>query len=180
MQLIATTGEAQQQVLKTTCPYCGVGCGVDATVSTAIRPAESPTESLLEEQPIEPSSLQSFLPTPNGASSTEDEGLARDDDAQVVTVCGSQDHPANLGRLCVKGASLHETLSMHDRLLYPMIDDERVGWDQALDLVATQFKATAEKHGPDSVAFYLSGQLLTEDYYVANKLMKGFVGTANV
>ncbi|MEM6545072.1 MAG: molybdopterin-dependent oxidoreductase [Pseudomonadota bacterium] len=180
MQLIATTGEAQQQVLKTTCPYCGVGCGVDATVSTAIPPAESATESLMEEQPIEPSSLQSFLPTPKGASSTEDEDLARDDDAQVVTVCGSQDHPANLGRLCVKGASLHETLSMHDRLLYPMIDDERVGWDQALDLVATQFKATAEKHGPDSVAFYLSGQLLTEDYYVANKLMKGFVGTANV
>lgn len=98
----------------------------------------------------------------------------------VIAVEGSARHPANLGRLCVKGASLHETLDLGDRLLHPMVDGQQVSWNQALDRVADGFKQTIEKHGPDSVAFYLSGQLLTEDYYVANKLMKGFIGSANV
>ncbi len=97
----------------------------------------------------------------------------------VTTVTGA-DHPANHGRLCVKGSALHETLGAQGRLLHPRISGVRTTWDTALDHVAAGFKAIIDNHGPDSVAFYLSGQLLTEDYYVANKLMKGFIGSANV
>src|SRR5260370_477570 len=57
---------------------------------------------------------------------------------------------------------------------------ERVAWPDALDHVAHRFKHIVARDGPDAIAFYLSGQLLTEDYYVANKLMKGFIGSANV
>jgi assimilatory nitrate reductase catalytic subunit len=96
------------------------------------------------------------------------------------TVRGDDEHPANRGRLCVKGTALAETLGLEDRLLYPEIHGRRVGWDQALDTVALGFSRIIEAHGPEAVAFYLSGQLLTEDYYVANKLMKGFIGSANV
>ncbi|KGJ01880.1 assimilatory nitrate reductase (NADH) alpha subunit apoprotein [Paracoccus halophilus] len=120
--------------IRTTCPYCGVGCGVLAT------------------------------PLANG-------GLA---------IEGDPDHPANKGRLCVKGAALGETLGLRGRLLDPYIHGKRSSWDQALDLVAQRFSDAIAKHGPDSVAFYVSGQLLTEDYYVANKLMKGFIGSANI
>ena len=120
--------------VKTTCPYCGVGCGVIAT------------------------------PQANG----------------VVAIAGDPDHPANFGRLCSKGTALGETLSLDDRLLHPMVHGRRVDWDAALDLVATTFSKTIAEHGPDSVAFYVSGQLLTEDYYIANKLMKGFIGSANI
>jgi assimilatory nitrate reductase catalytic subunit len=102
------------------------------------------------------------------------------DSSQVIAVSGSKDHPANLGRLCVKGSTLHETLSLEGRLLFPHVNGKRVEWDEALNKVAKGFSETIEKYGPDSVAFYLSGQLLTEDYYVANKLMKGFIGSANV
>lgn len=98
----------------------------------------------------------------------------------VTAVEGDAEHPANLGRLCVKGSSLHETQQSPDRLLQPMLHGQSVDWDAALDFSAKKFKAIVDEHGPDSVAFYLSGQLLTEDYYVANKLMKGFVGTANI
>ena len=97
-----------------------------------------------------------------------------------VEIAGDLDHPANFGRLCVKGAALAATLGGEDRLLYPQIAGERAAWSQALDLVARRFAQTIERHGPDSVAFYVSGQILTEDYYVANKLMKGFIGSANV
>ncbi|WP_339900234.1 nitrate reductase [uncultured Gilvimarinus sp.] len=101
-------------------------------------------------------------------------------DNQVISVSGTQAHPANLGRLCVKGSSLHETQRSPDRLLTPMLQGEPTSWDTALDYAAQKFQAIIAEHGPDSVAFYLSGQLLTEDYYIANKLMKGFVGTANI
>ena len=97
-----------------------------------------------------------------------------------VKIEGDTDHPANRGRLCSKGTHLGETVGLEGRLLHPMIGDKRVGWDKALDLVARRFKETIAKHGPDSVAFYVSGQLLTEDYYVANKLMKGFIGSGNI
>ncbi|WP_075217346.1 nitrate reductase [Mongoliimonas terrestris] len=97
-----------------------------------------------------------------------------------VSVSGDPDHPANLGRLCAKGAALAETLSLDDRLLHPTVRGERTTWDTALDHVAERFAATIAEHGPDAVAFYVSGQLLTEDYYVANKLMKGFIGSANI
>jgi assimilatory nitrate reductase catalytic subunit len=98
----------------------------------------------------------------------------------TVTVAGDPDHPANFGRLCSKGTALAETLSLDDRLLVPMINGAEASWNAALDLVADTFKSTIAEHGPDSVAFYVSGQLLTEDYYVANKLMKGFIGSANI
>ncbi|WP_317932605.1 molybdopterin-dependent oxidoreductase [Halioxenophilus sp. WMMB6] len=98
----------------------------------------------------------------------------------IVQVKGDQTHPANFGRLCSKGLALGETVVNQGRLLQPFIGSEPSNWDQALDLVAQKFQRTIEQHGPDSVAFYVSGQLLTEDYYVANKLMKGFIGSGNI
>ncbi len=125
--------------VRTTCPYCGVGCGV----------------------------------------------IARPDGFGGAEVQGDGEHPANFGRLCSKGSALGETLSLDGRLLYPAIRDVqgacvRTTWETALDRVAQGFRDTIARHGPDSVAFYVSGQLLTEDYYVANKLMKGFIGSANI
>ncbi len=104
--------------------------------------------------------------------------LARADGS--AEIFGDPDHPANFGRLCSKGSALGETLSLEDRLLHPLIHGARASWDAALDLVAAKFRETIALHGPDSVAFYVSGQILTEDYYVANKLMKGFIGSANI
>jgi assimilatory nitrate reductase catalytic subunit len=126
------------QVVRTTCPYCGVGCGV----------------------------------------------IARKRNGQVE-VSGDPSHPANYGRLCSKGSSLAETLGAEDRLLYPSIGGpsihrQRASWNEALGHVAENFARIVREHGRESVAFYVSGQLLTEDYYVANKLMKGFIGTANI
>ena len=96
------------------------------------------------------------------------------------TISGDPDHPANFGRLCSKGSALGETVGLEDRILHPLIGGAQASWDDALDLVAGRFSDTIREHGPDSVAFYVSGQLLTEDYYVANKLMKGFIGSANI
>jgi len=125
--------------VRTTCPYCGVGCGV----------------------------------------------LAKADGQGGAEISGDPEHPANFGRLCSKGSALGETLSLHTRLLHPHVRTSggglaRTSWDNALERVANGFADTIAQHGPESVAFYLSGQLLTEDYYVANKLMKGFLGSANV
>lgn len=120
--------------VRTTCPYCGVGCGV--------------------------------LMTPDGRGG--------------ATVKGDPDHPANFGRLCSKGTALGETLGLEGRILTPQVDGQPATWDAALDLVAARFLTAVRDHGPDSVAFYLSGQMLTEDYYAANKLIKGYMGTANV
>ncbi|MBI4808825.1 MAG: molybdopterin-dependent oxidoreductase [Nitrosomonadales bacterium] len=125
---------SEPKTVRTTCPYCGVGCGVLATVA--------------------------------------DDGAVR--------VSGDPQHPANLGRLCSKGAALAETLGSEGRLLHSVVDGEQVSWDAALDRVAEGFGKVIRQHGPDAVAFYVSGQLLTEDYYVANKLMKGFIGSANI
>ncbi|MDX1805143.1 MAG: molybdopterin-dependent oxidoreductase, partial [Alcanivorax sp.] len=93
---------------------------------------------------------------------------------------GDDAHPANRGRLCVKGSSVLETLGDQDRLLNPEVNGQVVTWDTALDEVAARFRRIIDEYGPDAVAFYVSGQLLTEDYYVANKLMKGFIGSANI
>lgn len=120
-------------LVRTTCPYCGVGCGV-----------------LVNR-------------TPEG-----------------VTVSGDPEHPANYGRLCSKGSALADTIDLDGRLLKPSIHGRDVEWDEALDYVATQFERIIDKHGPDSVALYVSGQILTEDYYVANKFMKGYIGSANI
>jgi assimilatory nitrate reductase catalytic subunit len=97
-----------------------------------------------------------------------------------VAIVGDRSHPANNGRLCSKGTHLGETVGLEGRLLAPMIGDEEASWDDALDLVAGRMRECMDEHGPDSVAFYVSGQLLTEDYYAANKLMKGFVGSGNI
>ncbi|MEL6316644.1 MAG: molybdopterin-dependent oxidoreductase, partial [Pseudomonadota bacterium] len=97
-----------------------------------------------------------------------------------AAVAGDPEHPANFGRLCSKGSALGETLDLEGRLLAPRIGGAEASWDDALGLVASTFSEAVAEHGPDSVAFYVSGQLLTEDYYVANKLMKGFIGSANI
>jgi len=97
-----------------------------------------------------------------------------------LDVTGDPEHPANRGRLCSKGAALGETVGLEGRLLAPRYRGQEIGWDAALQTVADRFANTIAEHGPDSVAFYVSGQLLTEDYYVANKLMKGFIGSANI
>ncbi|MFZ2157856.1 MAG: molybdopterin-dependent oxidoreductase [Bradyrhizobium sp.] len=111
--------------------------------------------------------------------------LATPDGRGGAAISGDPEHPANFGRLCSKGSALGETLGLEDRLLYPMIrcskgTMEQVAWSDALDHVANRFAHIVKRDGPGAVALYLSGQLLTEDYYVANKLMKGFIGSANV
>jgi len=95
-------------------------------------------------------------------------------------VRGNPDHPSNFGRICSKGAALVDTLDDEGRMLQPQINGMQVPWDDALSLVASRFKSYINEYGRDSVAMYVSGQLLTEDYYVANKFMKGFVGNANI
>ncbi len=116
--------------IRSTCPYCGVGCGV--------------------------------LVAPDGA------------------VRGDPDHPANHGRLCSKGTALGETLDQPGRLLHPEVDGKRASWEAALDAVAEGFRAALAGQGPAGVALYVSGQLLTEDYFAANKFAKGFLGTGNI
>lgn len=107
-------------------------------------------------------------------------GVTVNKNLDSLTVQGDKNHPANFGRLCSKGAALSETLDLDGRLLYPEMNGERVSWENALNTVAARFQQTVNQHGADAVAFYVSGQLLTEDYYVANKLMKGFIGSANI
>ena len=94
---------------------------------------------------------------------------------RTVEIAGDPEHPANHGRLCSKGTHLGETLGLEGRLLHPEIGGRRSSWDKAVRHVARKFADTIRRHGPDSVAFYVSGQLLTEDYYVANKPMKPFI-----
>ncbi|MGR8931041.1 MAG: molybdopterin oxidoreductase family protein, partial [Gammaproteobacteria bacterium] len=121
--------------IKTTCPYCGVGCGIEAQVDVA---------------------------------------------AHEVIIKGDKNHPANYGRLCSKGSALGETVTLNGRLLTPKLYERNCSWDEALNRIAGTFRAIIDCHGPDAVALYGSGQLLTEDYYVANKFMKGFIGSANI
>ncbi|PZW43031.1 assimilatory nitrate reductase catalytic subunit [Humitalea rosea] len=95
-------------------------------------------------------------------------------------IAGDPAHPANQGRLCSKGAALGETLDLPDRQLFPEVDGKRASWDAALDAVAEGFRTALAERGPEGVALYVSGQLLTEDYYAANKFAKGVLGTANI
>ncbi|MEP3345768.1 MAG: molybdopterin-dependent oxidoreductase [Litoreibacter sp.] len=120
--------------IRSTCPYCGVGCGV--------------------------------LLRPNAKGGLD--------------VSGDPNHPANFGRLCSKGTALGETVGLEQRLLAPRVEGQDTDWDTALQTAADKFSQTIAEHGPDSAAFYVSGQLLTEDYYIVNKLMKGFIGSANI
>ncbi|MDP1899720.1 MAG: molybdopterin-dependent oxidoreductase [Rubrivivax sp.] len=135
--------EAARTEVRSTCPYCGVGCGV----------------------------------------------IIESEGTQVTGVRGDPAHPANFGRLCTKGRTLALTAAPHLqplRALQPMQRAGRgealqpLGWDAALDVVADRFAATVQRHGPDAIGLYLSGQLLTEDYYVFNKLAKGLIATNNV
>jgi assimilatory nitrate reductase catalytic subunit len=128
-----------EPAVRTTCPYCGVGCGL----------------------------------------------IAQPDGRGGAAIEGDPTHPANFGRTCSKGSALGETLGLAGRLLHPMLRQgdgtlTQVAWPDAIDKVAEVLSRVIDRDGPDAVAFYLSGQLLTEDYYVANKLMKGFLGSANV
>lgn len=116
--------------------------------------------------------------------------IVQTDGEKITGVRGDPDHPANFGRLCTKGSTLHLTadplLQQQARALYPElritrdVARERASWDDTLDFIAKKFAATIREHGPDSVGFYISGQLLTEDYYVFNKLAKGLIGTNNI
>ncbi len=112
--------------------------------------------------------------------------LIEHDGANILGVKGDPEHPANFGKLCSKGSSLHLTGDISARALYPelrlgkQLARTRTDWDSALEHAANQFAATIAEHGPDSVAFYISGQLLTEDYYVFNKLARALVGTNNI
>jgi assimilatory nitrate reductase catalytic subunit len=128
------TSARSAAAIRTTCPYCGVGCGVLA------------------------------IPDGKGGAS----------------IMGDPEHPANAGRLCSKGSALAETLGPETRLLNPIVDGARTSWAHALEQIARRMRAIRVAHGPQAIAFYLSGQLLTEDYYVANKLAKGFIGTPHV
>lgn len=107
-------------------------------------------------------------------------GVAAAAEPRTVTVKGDLHHPANAGKLCIKGSALHETLDLKDRLLYPTMNGQQISWDSAIDTIAQRFSDIQQQHGLDSIALYVSGQLLTEDYYVANKFMKGFLGSANI
>jgi len=123
----------ENKIIKTTCPYCGVGCGINI-----------------------------------------------ENTGSTISVTGDKTHPANYGKLCIKGKNLNQTLSNDNRLITPEINGHRASWPRTLDYIASKFASTIEQYGKESVAFYVSGQLLTEDYYVANKLMKGFIGSGNI
>jgi len=144
---ITTYTEDLISPIRTTCPYCGVGCGV----------------------------------------------LANIDETGVVSVTGDPEHPANFGKLCSKGSALAQTLGTERRLTQPYYqnkqrtiakgqptDTQPVEWEAVLDDIASRLNNTIVTHGRDSVMFYVSGQLLTEDYYVANKFIKGFIGNNNI
>jgi len=109
---------------------------------------------------------------------------ARPKSSGELDIRGDKNHPSNFGKLCTKGIALGDTVIHDGRLLSPIDNrleaNQAIGWDVATQLVADQFSHAIQEHGPDSVAFYVSGQLLTEDYYVANKLIKGFMGTSNI
>ncbi|ANO34284.1 nitrate reductase [Vibrio breoganii] len=109
---------------------------------------------------------------------------ARPKHSGELEIRGDKEHPSNYGKLCTKGIALGETVIHDGRLLSPTQKtdhgDKALSWEDATTMVAERFAQTIQEHGPDSVAFYVSGQLLTEDYYVANKLIKGFMGTANI
>jgi len=105
---------------------------------------------------------------------------AAENSTSPVLINGDKRHPANFGKLCIKGKNLGDTLTNDNRLALPKINNQVQRWSRTLDFVASALNKTIEEYGKDSIAFYGSGQLLTEDYYLANKLMKGFIGSANI
>ncbi len=137
-------------VMKTLCPYCGVGCGLEVLPPAA----------------------------PNRPTNRDAEGTP------IWKVRGDRDHPSSQGQVCVKGATVLESLHK-DRLLYPLLRERldtpwrRVSWDEALDRVVAEIRGVRDRQGPEAICMYGSGQLQTEDYYVAQKLLKGYLGTNN-
>ncbi len=137
----------------TVCPYCGVGCGLEVSAS--------------------PSTLN------QDNNNVDNQGLA-----PVGKVMGDRTHPSSLGKICVKGATIGESITK-SRLEYPMMRDNldqefrRVSWDEAFDAIVTQIKQVKANLGVEGICMYGSGQFQTEDYYVAQKLMKGCLGTNN-
>ena len=135
---------------KTLCPYCGVGCGLEV-----LPPAQ-----------------------PGKAVNRDSDGTP------VWQARGDRNHPSSKGQVCIKGGTVGDSLD-RDRLLYPLMRDsldrpfERVSWDQALDRIATEIRKTLSERGPQGLAMYGSGQFQTEDYYTAQKLLKGCLGTNN-
>lgn len=135
---------------KTQCPYCGVGCGLEVSPPAQ---AGKPTHCDSEGRPI-------------------------------WKVRGDREHPSSQGMVCVKGATVSESLDK-DRLKYPMMRDSldqpfrRVSWDEALDAIANRIRTVQVTQGPDAICMYGSGQFQTEDYYIAQKLLKGCLGTNN-
>ncbi|MGE8653131.1 MAG: molybdopterin-dependent oxidoreductase [Acinetobacter gandensis] len=103
---------------------------------------------------------------------------------QKVTVEGDLNHPSNYGKLCIKGSNLADTLGLETRVLHPMLGRKanriQSNWDTAITTIADKFQQCIDDYGRDSIAFYVSGQLLTEDYYAVNKFVKGYLGTANI
>ena len=112
--------------------------------------------------------------------------LIEHDGKRIRNVTGDPAHPANFGKLCTKGSTLHLSARLDHRVMTPWLRANKtaerapVRWDAALDHCAEKFAQVINEHGPDAVGFYISGQLLTEDYYVFNKLVKGLIGTNNV
>ncbi|MCL1137023.1 molybdopterin-dependent oxidoreductase [Shewanella pneumatophori] len=168
---------------KTTCAYCGVGCGIEIS------------RGISEEKNFKASITQS-----DNAFKKVSVSRSREGNLKHIDLYGDAIHPANFGELCAKGMSLLEGTKVPNKLLYPRLNrrqnhcdsdkdetetvkvnaSKTIIWDEAIDKIASKFNSIIAKHGPDSIAFYLSGQLLTEDYYVANKLAKGFLGCANI
>lgn len=136
--------------IKTLCPYCGVGCGLE------VSPPAQPGKAINRDSQGNP----------------------------IWKVRGDRNHPSSLGMVCVKGATIAESLDK-DRLRYPMVRDSldqpfrRASWNEALDLVVSRIQSTCATSGADAVCMYGSGQMQTEDYYVAQKLLKGCLGTNN-
>ncbi|MEM8719219.1 MAG: nitrate reductase [Cyanobacteria bacterium P01_G01_bin.39] len=136
--------------IKTLCPYCGVGCGLEV-----LPPAQS--------------------------------GKATNRDSQgnpLWQVRGDRSHPSSKGKICVKGGTVAESLDKN-RLKYPLMRDsldqefQRVSWDAALTRITSRIESVRETQGADGICMYGSGQFQTEDYYIAQKLLKGCLGTNN-
>ncbi|MCS6812505.1 MAG: molybdopterin-dependent oxidoreductase, partial [Cyanobacteria bacterium] len=144
---------------KTLCPYCGVGCGLEVTHS---KPQVLAAKPEVPDEPPHPSPL-----TPN-----------------TFKLRGDRSHPSSQGMVCVKGATVLESID-RDRLLYPMfrksLDEafQRISWDEAYNYIVQQMQHLLATQGADAICMYGSGQFVTEDYYVAQKLIKGCLGTNN-
>ena len=136
---MARRKQQPEHFVRSTCPYCGVGCGVEAGVKGG----------------------------------------------RIVAIRGDKRHPANLGRLCPKPAGLPEAVHHPDRLTHPLRRREdggfaRVSWEEALEEISCRLDDVLRCEGPESLGFYISGHLLTEDQYPAIKLARGYLGTPNV